>query len=76
MTNHPLHAALTKKRRMSKSDVALQSEMQTPGPTEMEELYWFAVALTGNPEFAASLVADTGKLTPTGRGIFTDRPSN
>ena len=67
-----LHSTLTTKHRMSKSDVALQSEMQTPGLTEMEELYWFAVALTGDPEFAASLVADTEKLTPRGRGIFTD----
>jgi hypothetical protein len=75
MTNR-LHAALTKKHRMSRSDVALQSEKQMPDLTEMEELYWFAVALTGDPEFAARLVVDTGKLTPTGRGIFTDRPSN
>jgi hypothetical protein len=67
-----LHSALTKKHQMSRSDVALQSEMQTPDLTEMEELYWFAVALTGNPEFAASLVADTAKLTPRGRGIFID----
>ena len=73
--NH-LHSTLTKKHWTSKGDVALQSEMQTPGLTEMEELYWFAVALTGDPEFAARLVVDTGKLTPTGRGIFTDRPGN
>ena len=71
MTN-PLHAALTKKHRMSKSDVALQSEPQISDLKEIEELYWFAVALTGDPEFAARLVVDTGKLTPTGRGIFTD----
>ena len=45
--------------------VALQSEM-----TEMEELYWFAMALTGDPEFAAKLVADTKKLPSTGRGVF------
>ena len=69
MMNH-LHSTMTKKHRMSKDDVALQSEMQTPGLTEMEELYWFAVALTGDPEFAASLVADTAKLPPSGRGIF------
>jgi len=48
--------------------VALQSEM--PTLTEMEELYWFAVALTGDPEFAANLVADTKKLPSTGRGVF------
>jgi hypothetical protein len=32
----------------------------------MEELYWFAMALTGDPEFATRLVVDTGKLTSTG----------
>ena len=67
-----LHSTLTKKHVMSKSDVALQSKMQTPGLAEMEDLYWFAVALTGDPEFAASLVADTAKLTPRGRGILRD----
>jgi hypothetical protein len=71
MTNR-LHVALTKKHRISKSNVALQSEKRIPDRTEMEELYWFAVALTGDPEFAARLMVDTGKLTPTGRGIFTD----
>jgi hypothetical protein len=45
--------------------VALQNEM-----TEMEELYWFAMAMTGDPEFAAKLVVDTKKLPSTGRGIF------
>jgi hypothetical protein len=35
-----------------------------------EELYWFALALTGDPEFAARLVADTEKLTLSGRGMF------
>lgn len=69
--NH-LHSTLTKKHRMSKSDATLQSEMQTPDLTEMEELYWFAVALTGDPEFATSLVADTAKQTPSGHGIFRD----
>lgn len=73
---NPLHSALTKKHRMSKRDVALQGELQTPDLTHMEELYWFAVALTGDPEFAASLVADTAKLTPSGRGMFRDCLSN
>ena len=56
----------TERRQISTTDVALQSEM-TP---EMEELYWFAMALTGDPEFAANLVADTKKLPSTGRGVF------
>ena len=55
----------TEQRQTSTTDVALQSEM-----TEMEELYWFAVALTGDPELAAKLVADTKKLPSTGRGVF------
>ena len=38
----------------------------------MEELCWFAMALTGDPEFATRLVVDTGKLTSTGRGVFGD----
>ena len=55
----------TERRQISTTDVALQSEM-----TEMEELYWFAMALTGDPELAAKLVADTKKLPSTGRGVF------
>ena len=60
-----LYPTATERRQISTTDVALQSEM-----TEMEELYWFALALTGNPEFAAKLVADTEKLPSTGRGTF------
>ena len=56
----------TERRQISTTDVALQSEMKLT----MEELYWFAMALTGDPEFAAKLVADTKKLPSTGRGIF------
>jgi hypothetical protein len=55
----------TDRRQISTTAVALQSEM-----TEMEELYWFAMALTGDPEFAANLVADTKNLPSTSRGIF------
>ena len=64
----PLHPNPTERCQISTIDVALQSEM--PTLTEMEELYWFAVALTGDPEFAANLVADTKKLPSTGRGVF------
>jgi hypothetical protein len=38
----------------------------------MEELYWFAMALTGDPEFATRLVVDTGKHASTGLGLFRD----
>ncbi len=63
-----LHPSPTERCQISTTDVALQSEM--PTLPEMEELYWFAVALTGDPEFAANLVADTKKLPSTGRGVF------
>jgi len=66
----PLHRSQTKRRRISKRDAASHSETQTR--TEMEELYWFAMALTGDPEFAARLVVDTGQLPSTGRGVFGD----
>lgn len=61
----PLHPNPTERCQVSTIDVALQSEM-----SEMEELYWFAMAMTGDPEFAAKLVVDTGKLPSTGRGVF------
>ena len=64
------HPSLTQRCQSSRSYVALNTESRTPA--DMEELYWFAVALTGDPEFAARLVVDTGKLTAIGRGIFTD----
>jgi hypothetical protein len=38
----------------------------------VEDLYWFAMALTGDPDFAAKLVANAGKPTSTARGIFRD----
>ncbi len=60
-----LHPNPTERCQISTIDVALQSEMQT-----LEELYWFAMAVTGDPEFAAKLVVDTKKLPSTGRGAF------
>ena len=60
----PLHESQTKRRQISGRDAASHNEPQTL--TEMEELYWFAMALTGDPEFATRLVVDTGKLTSTG----------
>ena len=66
----PLHPSQTTRRHLSECDAASHSETQTV--TEIEELYWFAMALTGDPEFATRLVVDTGKLTSTGRGIFRD----
>ena len=64
----PQHPSQTKKRQIPERDAASHSETQALA--EMEELYWFAMALTGDPEFAARLAADTGKLTSTGRGVF------
>ncbi len=65
-----LHQRQTGRRQFSERDAASHSETQTL--TEMKELYWFAMALTGDPEFATRLVVDTGKLTSTGRGVFGD----
>jgi len=65
-----LHQRQTERRQISERDAASHSKTQTL--TEMEELYWFAMALTGDPEFATRLVVDTGKLTSTGRGVFGD----
>jgi hypothetical protein len=65
----PLHPSQTNRHHLSERDAASHSETQTV--TEMEELYWFAMALTGDPEFATRLVVDTA-LTSTARGIFRD----
>ena len=54
-----LHQSQTQRRQISERDAASHSETQTL--TEMEEMYWFAMALTGDPEFAVTLVVDTGK---------------
>jgi len=61
----PLHPNPTERCQVSTIDVVLQSEM-----TEMEELFWFAIAVTGDPELAANLVVDTKKLPSTGRGVL------
>jgi len=61
----PLHPNPTERCQVSTIDAALQSEMN-----DMEELYWFAMAMTGDPEFASQLVVDTGKLPSTGVGVF------
>ena len=66
----PLHPSQTKRLQISEREAASHSGTQTL--TEMEELFWFAMALTGDPEFAARLVVDTGKLPSTGRGVFRD----
>lgn len=66
----PLHPSQTNRHHLSERDAASHSETQTV--TEMEELYWFAMALTGDPEFATRLVVDTTKLTSTARCIFRD----
>jgi hypothetical protein len=56
------------KRRTSKHNGRLRTEV--PSCTKAEELYWFAMALTGNAEFAAKLVVDAGKPVSTGRGVL------
>jgi len=62
------HQNLTKRRKGSTRYVALHTE--SPAPNDLEELYWFAMALTGDPDFAAKLVVDAGNETATGGGIF------
>ena len=37
---------------------------------QVEELYWFAMALTGDAEFAAKLVADAANRLSVGRGVL------
>ena len=66
----PLRPSQTNRHQRSERDSASHTETQTV--TEMEDLNWFAMALTGDPEFATSLVVDTAKLTSTARGIFRD----
>jgi hypothetical protein len=63
------HQAPTKRRRSPRNLVALHTE--TPAPSSAEDLYFFALALTGDADFAEKLVADAGELTRTGHGIFT-----
>ena len=49
----PLHESQTKRRQILEGDAASHSATHTV--TDMEELYWFAMALTGDPEFATRL---------------------
>jgi len=65
-----VHKSLTKRRRGSRGHVELHPEMRKC--SDVEDLYWFAIALTGDPDFAAKLVANAGKLTSAARGIFRD----
>ena len=65
-----VHKSSTKRRRGSRNHVALHTETRKSG--DVEDLYWFAMALTGDPEFATRLVVDTSKLTSTARGIYGD----
>ena len=65
-----VHKSLTKRRRGSRGHVELRT--QTPKSGDVEDLYWFAMALTGDSDFAAKLVANAGKPTSTARGIFRD----
>jgi len=60
----------SEKRHSSRGHVALHTE--TRKLSDVEELYWFAMALTGDPDFAAELVTDAGQLTSTAHGIFRD----
>ena len=62
------HKDRTKRHKGSRHYVALHNE--PPAPGDVEELYWFAMALTGDPDFAAKLVVDAGNETATGGGIF------
>jgi len=65
-----VYKSSTKRRRGSRGHVALHTETRKSG--DAEDLYWFAMALTGDPDFAAKLVANAGKVTSTARGIFRD----
>src|SRR5664280_768408 len=58
-TYEPPARSQTKRRQISGRDAASHNETQTL--TEMEELYWFAMALTGDPEFATRLVVDVAR---------------
>ena len=62
--------SLTKRRHGSRSYVELHTA--TRKSSDMEDLYWFAMALTGDPDFATKLVANAGRATSTARGIFRD----
>lgn len=40
--------------------------------TEIEELYWFAMALTGDADLATMLVQDAEESIPVGRGLLSN----
>jgi len=65
-----VHKSSTKSRRGSRSHMELHTE--TRKSSGVQDLYWFVMALTGNPDFADKLVADAGRQTSTARGIFRD----
>src|SRR5271165_3999658 len=48
-----VRSALTKRRHIPTCEVTPHNENRTV--TGMEELYWFAMALTGDPDLAAQL---------------------
>ena len=65
-----IHECPRKRRRGSSGYVELHTA--TRKRSDVEDLYWFAMALTGDSDFAAKLVANAGKPTSTARGIFRD----
>ena len=65
-----VRAALNKRRQIRTREITPHNENRTP--TGMEELYWFAMALTGDPDLAAQLVVDAGNISSKDRGIFRD----
>jgi hypothetical protein len=62
------HQSPTERRPSLRNLLALHTE--TPALSNVEDLYWFAMALTGDSEFAAKLVADAGNSTATSRGVL------
>ena len=67
----PLHPSQIKRRQISEPDAA-QPHSEKPTLTGMEELYWFAMELTGDPDLAAQLVVDATNISSNDRGIFRD----
>ena len=65
-----VRSSLTKRRHIPTCEVTPHNENRTV--TGMEELYWFAMALTGDPDLAAQLVVDTADVSSDDRGIFCD----
>ena len=65
-----VRSALTKRRHIPTIEMTPHSEKRNL--TGMEELYWFAMALTGDPDLAAQLVVNAGNMSSNDRGIFRD----